>query len=298
MRERGFRALVRVEDMTEVLQVVLNGVMLSLIYILIALGLSLVFGVMHIINFAHGEIYMLGSYVVYYLFARAGINYFLAVLAAMAATALLGIIIERGFFRPLRGKLMQSVMVAIGMSITIQEFSRIGFGIDDKFIPSVFQGTFALLGATLTTERLMVMLVSTVLMVLLYLFVSRSKTGRAMRAVAQDSEAAALQGISLATTSCTCMAIGCALAAAAGGLLSPVFYIHPYMGGEVILKAFIIITIGGIGSLAGAVMGGFVLGFTDSVGTFLLGGETSLLIGFVMLMVILLVRPQGLLGHA
>ncbi|MFC1848026.1 branched-chain amino acid ABC transporter permease [Chloroflexota bacterium] len=284
-------------DASLALQIILNGLMLSSIYILVALGLTLVFGVMHILNFAHGELYMLGSFAVFYLYGGAGMNYFLALIIAMVAVGLAAIVLERIFFRPVRDKLMPSVMVAIGLSITIQELSRIGFGAGDRFMPSVFHGSVQLLGTTLTMERLAVIVAGAILLVGLYLFVTRTKAGKAMRAVEQDSVAAALQGISLNKTSALCMFIGGALAAVAGGLLGPVFYVHPYMGTPMILKAFIIIILGGIGSMPGAVLGGLALGFTESISTVYLGAKASLLIGFAILIAILLFRPRGLLGY-
>jgi len=270
---------------------------LSSIYILVALGLTLVFGVMHILNFAHGEMYMFGSFIVFYMYGESGVNYFLALLIAMVLVGLLAIVMERIFYRRVRDKLMPGVMVAIGLSIAIQEFSRIGFGTGDRFMPTVFHGSIKLLGTTLTMERLAVIIAGAILLLALYLFVTRTRMGKAMRAVEQDSTAAFLQGISLNKTAAVCMFIGGALAAAAGGLLGPVFYVYPYMGSPMILKAFIIIILGGIGSMPGAVLGGLVLGFTESISTVFLGAKASLLIGFAMLIIILLFRPKGLLGY-
>jgi branched-chain amino acid transport system permease protein len=278
----------------------LNGVMLGLNYALIALGLTLIFGIMGIVNFAHGEMYMLGGYVAYFLFGQFGFNFFATLVAAAIIVGTLGVILEKLVFRPLttRPKIeLTSLIAAVGLAWVLQMLAVIAFGEQDQKVPSAFKGILTMGGAVITKERLAAILIGVSLVVILNLFLLRTKTGRAIRAVAQDKEAAALQGVGVSRISALAFGIGCGLAAIAGALVAPIFIINPSLGSEVILKAFLVVILGGMGSVPGAVLGGLVLGFIESFGSLFFTVPTVMVLTFVLIIVILIVRPQGLLGH-
>jgi branched-chain amino acid transport system permease protein len=287
-------------EISLLLQGGLNGVMLGLNYALIALGLSLIFGIMGIVNFAHGEMYMLGGYVAYYLVGRFGLNFFVTIVAAVIMVGLLGVFLEKVLFRPLTMRpkeALTSLIAAVGLAWVLQMLAVICFGDLDRNVPSAFKGIIRMGGVVITKERLATIIIGIALIVLLNLFLLRTRMGRAIRAVAQDKEAAALQGVQVGRVSSLSFGVGCALASAAGALMAPIFSINPFLGGEVILKAFLVVILGGMGSIPGAMLGGLVLGFTESFGSLFFTVPTVSVITFILIIIILIVRPQGLLGH-
>ena len=283
-------------DFTFFVQVFVNGLMLGLTYVLIASGFSLIYGIMRLLNFAHGEFYMLGAFATYLLCERLGVNYFAAMVLSMIIIAVLGILVYRFFFRPFRDQHDPSLVIALGIAMLIGGLALLVFGEKDKSISPVFSGVIKVLGATLSMERVVVIIMAIILMAALTLYIKFSKTGQAMRAVSQDREAAALQGIGVDSTFMLCMAISSALAGAAGALLAPLFFVNPFLGMHAVLKALVVVVIGGLGSIPGAIAGGLLLGFVESFGNTFLGDITEIL-GFVMVMLVLLFRPQGLFGH-
>jgi branched-chain amino acid transport system permease protein len=214
----------------------------------------------------------------------------------MVIIAILGILVYRFFFRPFRDQHDPSLVIALGIAMLIGGLALLVFGEKDKSVSPVFPGVIKVLGATLSMERIVVILMAIILMIALTLYIKFSKTGQAMRAVAQDREAAALQGIGVDSTFTLCMAISSALAGAAGALLAPLFFVNPFLGMHAVLKALVVVVIGGLGSIPGAIAGGLLLGFVESFGNTFLGDVTEIL-GFVMVMLVLLFRPQGLFGH-
>jgi branched-chain amino acid transport system permease protein len=278
------------------IQVLVNGLMLGLTYVLIASGFSLIYGIMRLLNFAHGEFYMLGAFATYLLCEHLGIHYFTALALSMVIIGILGVLVYHFFFRPFRDEHDPSLVIALGIAMLIGGLALIIFGEKDQSVAPVFSGVIQVWGATLSRERVAVILVAIVLMAALTLYIKFSKTGQAMRAVAQDREAAALQGIGVDSTFTLCMGISSALAGAAGALLAPLFYVNPFLGMHAVLKALVVVVIGGLGSIPGAIAGGLLLGFVESFGNTFLGDITEML-GFVMVMIVLLFRPQGLFGH-
>jgi branched-chain amino acid transport system permease protein len=278
------------------IQVLINGLMLGLTYVLIASGFSLIYGIMRLLNFAHGEFYMLGAFSTYLLCEHLGLNYFAALLLSMILVAILGVMVYHFFFRPFRDQHDPSLVIALGVAMLIGGASLLVFGEKDKSVTPVFSGVMKIFGATLSLERIAVIVMAVFLMAALTLFIKYSKLGQAMRAVAQDREAAALQGIGVDSTFALCMAISSALAGAAGALLAPLFFVNPFLGMHAVLKALVVVVIGGLGSIPGAIAGGLLLGFVESFGNTFLGGATEML-GFIIVMIVLLVRPQGLFGH-
>lgn len=287
-------------EITLLLQGGLNGVMLGLNYGLIALGLSLIFGIMGIVNFAHGEMYMLGGYVAYYLVGRFRFNFLTTMIAGVAIIGLLGALIEKTLFRPLTTRpkeALTSLIAAVGLAWVLQMLAVICFGELDRNVPSAFKGIINMGGVVITKERLAAIIIALALVSVLTLFLMKTKIGMAIRAVAQDKEAAALQGIQVSRISSLAFGIGCALAGAAGVLMAPIFCVSPFLGGEVILKAFLVVILGGMGSIPGAMLGGLVLGFIESIGSLFFTVPVVNAITFVLIIIILIVRPQGLLGH-
>jgi branched-chain amino acid transport system permease protein len=278
----------------------LNGIMLGLNYALIALGLTLIFGIMGIVNFSHGEMYMLGGYVAYYLFGQFGLNFFATLVAAVVIVGFLGALLEKFIFRPLttRPRIeLTSLIAAVGLAWVFQMLAVIAFGELDRKVPSAFKGIINMGGVVITNERLAAILIGVLMIVILNLFLLRTKTGRAIRAVAQDKQAAALQGVGVTRISALAFGIGCGLAAASGALVAPIFVINPSLGSEVILKAFLVVILGGMGSIPGAMLGGLVLGFIESYGCLFFSVPTVMVVTFILIIVILIVRPQGLMGH-
>jgi branched-chain amino acid transport system permease protein len=280
------------------LQSTIIGVSIGSIYILMALGLTLMFGMMHIINFAHGAVYMLGAFVIYYVFFQWGAPYFVAFLLAMVLLGVFGFLVERTVYRPIKGGIEPTLVALLALTTFLQAAGYPVFGQLDKHVPPVFRGTRDILGVMISSERLMIIPVAGVLVVGLYLFINKTRLGAAMRAIEQDKEAAALQGVNVHVVNGLAFAIGFALAAAAGALMAPIFKLDPMMGEQPLLKAFIIIILGGLGSIPGAILGGLMLGLIDSIVATALGAEPAFLLSFVFIIVLLLFKPTGLFGHA
>ncbi len=281
----------------QILQMAINGLMLGLVYSLIALGLTLVFGVMRIVNFAHGELYMLGGFITYYLYGEWKLNFALTLIVSVFAMALLGVIIERLFLSRLRAEFMASFIVTLGVATFLQSAALLAFGLTEKGVPTVISGVARFAGVSLSLERLMLIPVSLVLIIATALFVQKTRAGRAMQAVSSDPEAAALYGVNIARTSSLCMAIGCALAGAAGTLVAPIFSVNPFMGEDPLFKGFIIIVVGGLGSIQGALLAGIMLGCLEAFGTTMFGAPIAYIMSFLVLIGFLLFRPRGFFGR-
>lgn len=275
-----------------------NGLAIGAVYIMMALGLTLMFGVMHIINFAHGAIYMLGAFAVYYFSTLWGLNFLLGLALGVLLMATLGVVVERVVYRPIKGGLEPTLVALLAVMIFIQSSGWVVFGVLDKNVPSVFRGLVTLGNISISVERLTIIPIVAAFVLALYFFIYRTRLGSAMRAIEQDREAAALQGVDVHQVNSLVFAVGFALAAIAGGLVAPIFVLNPVMGDFPLLKAFIIIILGGLGSLPGAILGGVILGLIDSVLTTALGFEIAYLTAFLLVILILLIRPAGLLGRA
>jgi branched-chain amino acid transport system permease protein len=279
------------------MQVFTNGVVLSCFYVLVALGLNLIMGIMHIINFAQGTVYMLSAMLLYILGVEVGLNYFLAGALSIGATALLGILMERFLFRRLLGQFLPSLVMSLGLLLAIEGAVWLRFGIISKAIPSVFRGTVNVLGALVSYERLVVIGGGLLLIGGLFLFIRHTKAGKAIRAVEQDREAAILQGIEITGICRLVFIVSFALSAAAAFLVSPMLVIDPNIGHTPLLKGLVIIVLGGMGSVTGTLVGGFIIGFIESIMGTLFDPTIASIVSFVILMGILLVRPSGLLPY-
>ena len=292
--------------MTTFLQQLVNGISLGSIYALIALGYTMVYGVLRLINFAHGDVYMLGAYVGYYLSRKLKgdepslANALLVMLGAMLACAVVGVIIERFAYRPVRRAARLTLLItAIGVSLFIENAAQLVFGPDPKFFPSLApRADFMVGGVRLTSEQLTVIAVSFILMILLRLFILKTRTGKAMRAVSFNLDTAKLMGISTDRIIAITFALGSALAAAAGVLIGmQIPKIDPYMGINYGLKAFVAAVLGGIGNVPGAVLGGLMIGASEVMVVGYLSSTFRDAIAFGILILVLLLRPQGILGR-
>jgi len=271
--------------------------MLSLVYSLFALGLAIVCGVMSVYNMAHGELYMWGAAIVLITFAAGYMPYPVAVIVAILGIIAISIVIELGFFRPLRGQPIAGFVMSVGLVYILQVAALATIGFKFKKIAAPFPGVLDLGITSISWQKLIVILTSIALMVLLYIFLSRFRLGRAIRAASQDMEAATLQGINSDRMALLVMALGGALAGAAGALIGPLYVVHPYIGAPMVWKGFIIIIIGGIGSLTGAILASFIVGFLDSFVATYFDARLAPLFAVLMMVIILVIRPRGLLGE-
>jgi branched-chain amino acid transport system permease protein len=291
--------------MTTFLQQLVNGLSLGAIYALIALGYTMVYGVLRLINFAHGDVYMVGAYVGYYLSRRLQgkqpslPSAILVMLGAMLACAVFGVLIERFAYRPVRRASRLTLLItAIGVSLFIENAAQLVFGPDPKFFPSLApHADFIVAGVRLTSEQITVIAVSFLLMIGLRFFIQKTRTGKAMRAVSFNLDAAKLMGISTDRIIATTFAIGSSLAAAAGVLIGmQIPKIDPLMGILYGLKAFVAAVLGGIGSVPGAVLGGLLIGTSEVMVVGYLSSTYRDAIAFGILILVLILRPQGILG--
>ncbi|MGQ9695607.1 MAG: branched-chain amino acid ABC transporter permease [Thermodesulfobacteriota bacterium] len=279
------------------IQQVLNGIMLGSIYSLVALGLTLEYGILHIPNFAHGALYMAGAYFTFLLATHLGFNYWLAMILAMMALALIGVLVERLVYRPLvKESPLNSFIAAIGLIFIFADGALHIFGPDFKRFPPINPQIYQFLGITITRQRLIIILITLLLIVLLHLFIKRTTMGATIEATAQDREGALLMGISVNRVRMLVFALGTALAAAAAALIAPIHLVYPGMGGPVILKAFVIIILGGMGSIPGAIIGGFILGLVESLSGGYISTAYHEVFAFGVLVTVLAIKPTGLFG--
>jgi len=278
-------------------QGIVNGLSIAGIYILVALGLTLVLSIVNIVQMAHGEFYMIGSYCMYYLLSGLGLNFFLALVIATVFVGGLGIVLERLAFRPMQGDMDRCLIVSIGLMLALQNVMLTLAGGIAKSFSTPFRGVVRIWGTTISWDRLFIVLVAVLLVAALFILLRLTRTGQAMRAISQDRVAAGLQGISINRISAVAMALGCGLAAIAGAVVGPIFAVSPTMGSFALMKGIGVIILGGLGSLGGAVCGGFIIGMIDGIVPVLTSGYAASVISFAMVILILLLRPQGLLGH-
>ena len=277
------------------LQQFINGLTLGSIYCLVALGLTLIYGIMHVPNFAHGHLYMVGAYCVFFLITLYDVNYWLAILIAMLVLAVLGILLERLVFHPLRNAPPTNAFIAaVGALLFLEAGAMVLWTADYRKMPGIFDKVVHIFGITTTQQRLVVILAALVLMAALHLFMKKTLVGATIEAMAQDRDGAFLVGINANVVAMLTFAVASAMAAAAAGLAGPLFLVFPGMGGLVILKAFVIIVLGGMGSIPGAVVGAYILGLTESMGATIFPAEYKDIIAFVLMVIIFTVRPTGL----
>lgn len=280
-------------------QILVNGIVLSANYALIALGITLIFSIMNLLNFAHGQMFMIGGFMVYYVYGVFGLPYVAGLLTAAVVAGLIGVLFEVLFFRRvvrIASREENSMLLAVGTALLLENLALFAFGEKQRGVPPVVSGVYQLGNAYLPANRLTVVLISLALIVALLLFVQYTRPGRAMRALAQDRQATYLMGVNVDRISAMGFGIGAALAGLAGALLITVSGINAGLGTAISTKAFIMIMIGGAGVVAGSIMGAVALGFAEAIGYALLPGSTTYLLIFIGLIVFLIIRPQGIMG--
>lgn len=292
------------------LQQLINGLTVGSVYALIALGYTMVYGVLGLINFAHGEIYMIGAYlgVIFFgIFTAMGLtakslplSIVLTFVMAIVYSSAYGYTVEKLAYRPLRhAPRLSPLITALGMSIFLQNYVMLSQGARDKVFPSVLAGGVNMGSVTVSYLQMFIVLISLILMVVLHLFINRTRLGTAMRATAQDKKMASLLGINVDRVISATFIIGSGLAAA-GGVMIAMHYglINFYMGYVAGLKAFTAAVLGGIGSIPGAMLGGIVLGLIESFGAGYISAEYKDVFAFAILIIVLLFKPSGLLGKS
>lgn len=279
-----------------------DGISLGSVYAIIALGYTMVYGIAKMLNFAHGDVIMVGAYVVLMLLTKAGVPGILAIIIAMAVCTLLGITIEKVAYRPLRkaSSPLAVLITAIGVSYLLQNIALLIFGADGKtFVDVIRIPSLSLAGGQLIISgtTIVTILASVVIMVCLTMFVNKTKQGHAMQAVSEDKDAAQLMGVNVNGTISLTFAIGSALAAVAGVLLCSAYpIVTPYTGAMPGIKAFVAAVFGGIGSIPGAMIGGILLGVIEILSKAYISSQVSDAIVFAVLIIVLLVKPTGLFG--
>ncbi len=281
-------------DLSFFLSQVIIGIQLGSQYVMVALGLTLIFGILDIAHFAHGHMYMIGAYLLYIVMVLGGINYWLALIICMAGLSIAGIVVERAVYRPLRGQpSINSFIAAIGLILVLETLVR---GIQPKAlsVPKPIDTNISFLGTTMELQRLIVIFGAIFFIVLLQLFIKKTRVGTAIEAMSQDREGAALVGISVNRMSALTFAVATALAAAAAVLMAPLAFLSPEMGSALILKAFVIVVIGGLGSMKGAILGGYILGIMEALTIAYVSSAYKDVFAFGALIIILAIRPTGL----
>jgi len=284
----------------ELLQHVVNAVILGSTYALLGIGLTLIFGIMRVVNFTHGELYALGAYAVFFLEVSLGVNFFLALVIAVIVGCAVGAAIEFVLLRPLLDADIDTTMlVMIGAWIVMQNTELLYWGGVSKAVMTPFPEQPLQIGPVFVSWlRLFVLVMALVLIGATYVLINWTKLGKAMRATFQDRDTAALMGVNIKGIYTATFAIGSGLAAAAGALLGPVFLVTPSMGDLASLKAFAIVILGGLGNITGATLGGFILAFVEEIGAGYISSGYRDAMGFLIIIIVLLFKPTGLFARA
>ena len=285
--------------MDQLLQHGLNALMLGGTYALLGIGLTLIFGIMKVVNFTHGELYAFGAYMMYALVMMLGVNFFVALPLAIALGIALGALLELLLLRGLRtADIDTTMLVMIGAWIALQNAEQLAWSGVAKSINNPFPAAPLVIGpVSVAWNRIFVLVVALALIAVTYALINHTKLGRAMRATFQDRDTAALMGVQIGSIHTATFALGSGLAAAAGALLGPVFVAYPSMGDLAAAKAFAIVILGGLGSIPGATIGGFILALVEELGAGYISSGYRDAMGFVLIIIILLFRPTGLFAR-
>jgi branched-chain amino acid transport system permease protein len=286
-------------DLSFYIQLLLNGVVIGVIYALVAMGLSLIFGVLEIVNFAHGEFYMLGAMLAYFLSMNVGLGYWPAVLVVTAVAVALGYVLYEALLGSLRAQSFErSILLTLGLSMVLQNGAVFLFTTTPRMMQTRYSYSNVIVGdVRVSVMRLFALGLGLLAFAALYLILYRTRVGRAMRGVAQNREAALMVGIDPRAVSRLAVAIGIGLSGLAGAALAPVYAVHPLMGFSFVFKAFAIIIIGGLGNISGAAIAAVALGILESVAGGFLPLVMADALAFIAMIAILLLRPQGLFGR-
>lgn len=277
---------------------IMNGLVMGVIYALAAIGVSLVVGIMNVVNFAHGELYILAGYFSYLFASALGMHFLAAMLLALALVFLLGLVIEVALIRPTYGNDMYSLILTFILSIVLQNTYLLIFGPYPSKPPNWLSGSTEIFGSFYYgNQRLAALAAGAAVIVMVFLIIKKTWFGRMIRATSQDREMAELNGVNTTRLNMLSFGLGCALAAAAGVILTPVFPVTPNAGVPVALTAFVVVVLGGMGSLWGCVVGGLILGLVENLGASFISSGYKHVFNFVILILVLLTRPAGLFGR-
>jgi len=284
------------------LELVIRGTAIGLVYALMGIGLMLLHGVMRIINFAHGEFYMIGGYMAYYSMTLLNLPFYLAIPAAMIITFFLGALVEKLLLSPIHTKKIEKPMdytliMTFGLLLFFRQLATLVFGPFFRKPPDYLPADFHILGVKLSGSMVLAGLVSALIVFALAVFIHRTWRGRAWRAITQSNPGARISGVDIGRESWIACGTACALAAAAGAVVAPIFTLSPHVGGPPLAKSYEVLAIGGLGSIAGSVVAGVILGVAETLGAFYISSAYRDAIGFVLMAIFLLFRPQGLFGQ-
>jgi branched-chain amino acid transport system permease protein len=283
--------------MNEILQQIFNGLAIGSVYTLVALGLTVVFGILGIAHFAHGSLAMFGGYLTFVFSTTMGLSLFVSMALAMPVGAVLGMLIERFAYRPVRdAPHINAFIIALGLTMMLEGGNLLLFGADQVIIQTPYQQVFDFGGIFVAQLRMVVIVTSVTLVAVVTLLLLKTKTGKSVRAVAQNRHAAVLMGVNVNFVSSVVFAISSALGVAAGALIGALLALAPGVGESFAVKGFAVLILGGLGSLPGAILGGLVLGVSESLAAGFLSSAYKDVISFLIMILVLLVMPQGLMG--
>ncbi len=275
-----------------------NALVLGSIYAMVAVGLALAFGVMQMANFSHGELFMAGAYVVYVLYSLMGMPFLFSVIAAFPIVAIIGVLFERLIFRQTRGNVLAGFMATAGAGFIMQVLVGQQWGVGlMRSVPVPYKGSAEILGAAISWQRLVIIPATIIMVGGLWFFLKKVRAGKALRACAQDTEAAVLQGISINKMTMLAMFLSGGFAGVGGALMAPVIPVTPYMGHVYAVTAFIVVIVGGMASIEGAVLAAFILGFIHTFTSTIFDSVTATMVGVLFMAIVLIVKPTGLLGN-
>jgi len=282
------------------LQSALSGILVGGVYALIGIGLTMIFGVMRVINFAHGDLLMLGMYLTWLIFTNLGLDPYVSLVISAPLLFLWGAFLQKVFINRVLGALPQNqILLTIGLGLMMSNAVMLIFTSDYQILTTSYSSSsFSMGGLSVSQPLLYSFLVTVGITAALFWFLSKTDTGQAIRATAQDRDAAQLMGINVKRMSVLAMGLGTALAGTAGALLAPTYYIFPQVGGPFTLKAFVVVVLGGMGSIVGATLGGILIGVTESLSAVYVASGLKELVVYVLFLLILLFRPAGLLGKS
>ena len=280
-------------------ELIFQGLVRGAMYALMGIGLSLIFGILGVVNFAHGEFFMLGTYAMYFVSVALGLPFLAGVAAAAIVLFVVGVLVERALLEPLRRRagrdwLLNSFVLTIGLMVILQNLALLGFGSRRRGVTALVEGSIVIGDVTITYERLAILALAVVIVGLLAAYIKLSATGKAIRATAQHPEAAQTLGIDINRIYTVAFGIGAALAGAAGALLISIFPAFPTVGYQPVLKSFAVVILGGLGSIPGAIAGGFVLGIVEAYAIFFMSAGWQSVITPLIIILVLVFRPQGL----
>lgn len=285
------------DQSTVLAQQVVNGLVTGGVYALVAVGLTMIFGILDIVNFAHGELYMLGAYGTMIFSSILGLPFFLAIILAALVIGLVGVLCERLILRPIRFSPQTNTIIAtMGLSIFLSNAALLIWSPTPRMLESPVGGTLVLAGVRIANDRLLILAVSVLAVAALQIFVRRTWTGNAMRAVSQDLVASRLMGINVNKVAMSTFFIGAGFAAVAGGLVGPLYVLEPKMGFDIAIKAFAVVILGGVGNVSGAIFAAILLGVTENLTAGFIATGLKDFVSFLILILVLLVKPSGIWG--